>query len=236
MTASSRTSIRDRSPATLLIAVLAAFTMLFGACGGDAETVRAPEQAATPGTTDQTPGSGSDGGSDGFVLDLDLGEIDGVGTDDDPLPIGPPGSNETGSQNLDLTLVIPTPTPVPVIDEEPPPAAPTPVQLGVNEDPDPLETVIIDDRPTTVDTPSFELDQNAALACANAEFALDALIANDSAALDNALDQAAAWAQQSQDSGMRDIAGDLASTRDPVEAERLVLAVLQACTSAGYEL
>lgn len=98
-----------------------------------------------------------------------------------------------------------------------------------------LEEIVIDDIPDEL-RPPFVWDEAAALTCAHAEFALDALIAEDDGALDETLDQAADWATQSDNSEVSVYAGGLASTRGLADAEALVIDVLSTCTSAGYEL
>ena len=98
-----------------------------------------------------------------------------------------------------------------------------------------LEEIVIDDIPDEL-RPPFVWDEAAALTCAHAEFALDALIAEDDGALDETLDQAADWATQSDNSEVSVYAGGLASTRGLADAEALVIDVLSTCTRAGYEL
>ena len=94
---------------------------------------------------------------------------------------------------------------------------------------------MIDDLPDEL-RPLFVWDEAAALTCAHAEFALDALIAADDRALDETLDQAADWAAQSNNGEISVYAAELASRAGPADAEALVVTVLSTCTSAGYEL
>ena len=101
---------------------------------------------------------------------------------------------------------------------------------GANTD---LEDLVIDTQPSGGE-PDFVLDQPAALACANGEFALDALIDGDDAALADALSAAAGHAVGSADTGISGYAGEL--NVSPAEARDVVVGLLELCTAAGYEL
>lgn len=98
-----------------------------------------------------------------------------------------------------------------------------------------LERQVIDRKPADRE-PAFDWDQEAALACAHVEFALDALIAQDRPALDRTLRDAADWARDSGATEISDFVAELRRTQDFAEAEVLVFDILGRCAEAGYEL
>lgn len=105
---------------------------------------------------------------------------------------------------------------------------------GTDEASHPLETVVID---TVVADPDAApmLDEAAALACANTEFAMDALI-EDAPDRTERFTAAADWAGESAYQPVRAFAERLAADPTGPEANDLVVAVLEACAAAGYEL
>ncbi len=116
-------------------------------------------------------------------------------------------------------------------------AEPTPVRgRGTDGDDDehPLETIVID---TVVADPDAApaLDEAAALACANTEFAMDALIESSPESAQR-FATAADWATQSSYGPVRDLAARLADAPSGARADDLVVTVLETCAAAGYEL
>ncbi len=144
------------------------------------------------------------------------------------------------------TVVPEAPTDPPAgVDDEPtdaPPDAESPAELptGPREpapDPDdehPLEQVVID---TVVTDPEAApvLDEAASLACANAEFAMDALIESSPDRAER-FATAADWASESAYEPIRGFADRLAEAPTGADANELVIAVLETCAAAGYEL
>lgn len=98
----------------------------------------------------------------------------------------------------------------------------------------PLEQIVIESADVDPEAAPV-LDEPAALTCANAEFAMDALI---EASPDRAerFGAAAEWAAQSNHLPIRVFADRLAANPDGAEAEDLVVEVLEACAAGGYEL
>ena len=119
----------------------------------------------------------------------------------------------------------------PEVGADPPPAVVEGTEPGTEH---PLEQVI--DDSVTVGESRFRLDEAAALACANVEFALDALVAGDVAALDSALDEADRWASETDAVGITQFLTDLRGRHTLAEAEPLVFEILGVCADAGYEL
>lgn len=234
--------------------VAAAVALLIAACGGSSDGAAGddPDVPTASDSDGSTPSAGDDAAAnDGVVaddgastaepegededeappsIDLSVFDLDDDETAEDDLPVGPPvDEDETDEDEADDGVTDDEP-----VDNTPPP---TPRQVPIDTPPDPLETVVIDDDDDPVgDEPGFAFDQEAALACANTEFGLDALIANDAASLDESLSTAADWADQTAASAIGSFADDLRTVRDPEAAEALVLAMLGACTDAGYEL
>lgn len=243
-------------PVRLLAATAVCLSLLLAACGGSDDA--ATDQAGADGAESEDVAGGDD---DGTIVEGDAGGVnstdDGAAEEDtadgnatngsvdgaeaEPTPAGPVAIDLSALDIDEDRDGLPTGPPEPTepagdAEADEPAPQPTPRQVPVDSTPVPLETVVIDDDDRPSDGPVFQLDQNAALACANTEFALDALIAADPDELDRTLGQAAQWAEESSDPGMQEIAEDLASTRDFEAAEQLVISVLQACTTAGYEL
>lgn len=98
----------------------------------------------------------------------------------------------------------------------------------------PLETIVIETVATDPDA-APTLDEAAALACANTEFAMDALI-EASPEHTEKFASAAEWATASSYPPIRDFAPRLGASPDGAEANELVVAVLETCAAAGYEL
>jgi hypothetical protein len=194
-----------------------------GACGsGDEAADPAPETLidAVTGEPVEAP--------EDFTLTFDTpaGEDDATADVDEP-PVDEPeaGGPEAGEpQDEDA------PEP-----EQPNDPAPDPgVDEGDGEPAHPLETVIID---TVVADPESApvLDEAAALACANTEFAMDALIEGSPDRTER-FTAAADWAGESAYQPVRAFAERLAADPTGAEANELVVAVLETCAAAGYEL
>lgn len=196
-----------------------------GACGsGEESAATRPEVLidAVTGETVEVP--------DDFTLDFDPPSPAADDTDgDEPATTAPEADDGDAGE--------PEPAePEPAAEPEPG-TEPEPVDDPAGEGDaivHPLESVVID---TVVVDPEAEpvLDEAAALACANTEFAMDALI---EAAPDRSerFDAAAEWAAQSAYEPVRAFAERLAADPTDAEANELVVAVLETCAAAGYEL
>jgi type IV secretory pathway VirB10-like protein len=191
------------------------------ACGsGDESADPSPETLidAVTGEAVEAP--------DDFTLTFDppADDVDGATVDDAPeLEAVEPDEPEADESSAPDQATDPLPDP-----------ADEPVDEGADGGVHPLETVVID---TVVADPEAApvLDEAAALACANTEFAMDALI-EGSPDRGERFTAAAEWAAQSAHDPVRAFAERLAA--DPVDAEanELVVAVLETCAAAGYEL
>lgn len=112
--------------------------------------------------------------------------------------------------------------------------APPPVDDAPAPPAHPLEEVVIDETPSVEGEGS--LDESGALACAQVEFALDAVIAGDAEALSDHLARAAALAEASSIGSLASRADTLTGLDDPAAVEAAVIDFLTACTESGYEL
>ena len=210
----------QRRRAHAAFAGLGALTLLALGCGGATGPVLSGPEPVTNSPTAGPSDAASSATDQPFELNLDL-------PTDDATAFGLALPPEAVAAAMD-----PPASTDAAADGGPDQAATVPEQQPT---PHHLEEIVIDDIPDE-QRPPFVWDEPAALTCAHAEFALDALIAADDGALHETLDQAADWATQSDNGEVSVYADDLASTRGLADAEALVVDVLSTCTSAGYEL
>ncbi|MFN3218703.1 MAG: hypothetical protein ACE367_19585 [Acidimicrobiales bacterium] len=222
-----RGSSSTRRASVWLVTGLALVTLV--ACGSGDESAEPPSETLLVDAVTGEPVEAPDDFSLNFDAPADQpdGAVVADGADVDE----PEGADRSEPVDADAPEQAPDPAPAPGgedggdgaddVDE-------------VADDEHPLENVVID---TVVVDPDAApvLDEAAALACANAEFAMDALI---EAAPDRTERFAAAaeWAAQSAYQPVQAFAERLAADPTGAEANDLVVAVLEACAAAGYEL
>lgn len=216
-----RSSPTRRTP-VWLVAGLALVAL--GACGSGDETAEPPAETllidAVTGEPVEVP--------DDFSLNFDT-PGDEPDPSDDPVVAEDPDADEPDADEPEDTDAG-TPGDAPAPD-------PAPADDGDGDGDGvvhPLESVVID---TVVADPEAApvLDEAAALACANTEFAMDALIEAASDRTER-FATAAEWAAQSAYQPVQSFADRLAAAPTGAEANDLVVAVLEACAAAGYEL
>jgi hypothetical protein len=180
-----------------------------GACGSGDESAGQPA-APTP-LVDAVTGEPVEAPDD---FTLDFGPVD-------ELPAGPPPADEGVSDQPARG------------DGEPRPTDGAGPDAGAG-DGHPLETTVIETVAADPDAAPV-LDEAAALACANTEFAMDALIESSPERTER-FASAAQWATASSYPPIRAFADRLGAGPTGTQANELVVAVLETCAAAGYEL
>ena len=101
--------------------------------------------------------------------------------------------------------------------------------------PPPLEDLVID-QGVRADEVGVLLDEGTALACAHAEFALDAVYEANDADLAAEIAAAAEYGGSSADPAVAAAMADLADRAGDTDVQDAVIAALRACSASGYDL
>lgn len=204
-----------------IVAPVALVAVAAVACGGGSELAgpRLEDEGAASTVVDPNTGETYE-----IPEDFDLAFGDGSSAPtadaDADAPTGDGGGDDPDSATEGEGTDGPADAPPPIDDDPAPPAHP-------------LEEVVIDE--TIVAEDAGSLDESGSLACAQAEFALDALIADDTAALADHLARATALAAESSVVGLGARAAELTGGASAA-TEAAVVDFLTVCTESGYEL